>query len=458
MRRAETQEIRSTRNPACGLLVGALLAILLLLLFDLPLTAAAKTSPVEITFWHVWGGARIPLVEQQIKEFEERFPGIKVNHELISAQGMMEKYLAAMAGGMPPDVIMIHGRDHLPAFAARKALIELDKYMERDGIQASDVWYKAEYETYQWQGKTYALPFATGTGFFLLFYNKGHFKDAGLDPNRPPRTWSQVEEYTKRLTVRKGDDFERIGFDPAQGCTVANYIFREWLFLNDGHVISPDGRKILFNSPEGVETLKWLVRFYDSQYGGYDKVRAIVSGPGPAPYREAFQLGKVSMLVDGVWLPLTISKDAPHIDYGIAVMPYNDRNPKARLRNIVEGGWGYAIPKGAKHPDEAWEWLKWTCIDKGNLDFFKAQLRPSPVIKLNNDPFFAKSSPFWGIIQESLEKSEYSPASPVQSKLNEITMQMLEEALLRRRTPEDAIKWAASESQKVLDDWWARAR
>ena len=413
------------------------------------------SGPVDVTFWHVWGGTRLPLVEDQIKTFQAKNPNIVIKHTLIPSTGMDEKYLTAIASGDPPDVMMIHGMNQLPSFAAKSALLPLDKQIEKDKIKPAEVWFAPEYSTYLYQKKPYCLPFATGTGFFLLFYNKAHFKEAGLDPAKPPKTWSEAEQYTAKLTVKKGTTIERVGFDPAQGAATANYVMREWTFLNNGNIIAADGKKILYNSPEGIDALKWVVGVYDSAYGGFDKVQAMVAGAGAAPYREAFQTKKCSMLIDGVWLPLTIKTDAPDVDYGIALLPYNDKNSKAKQRNICEGGWGYGLAKGAKHPDQAWEWLKWTCMDVGNLEFFKAQLRPSPVIKYKNDPYFSANNPYWSVILEAIDNSEISQASPVQSKLNQITKQMTEEALLKKKTPADAIAWGATESQKALDEYWA---
>lgn len=417
-------------------------------------TAAQETQQeVTISYWHVWGGVRLPMVEKQIAGFQAKNPKIKVEQTLISQNEMREKYLTAIASGDPPDVIMIHGQRDFPAFAANKVLVPLDDLIRQEKIDAKSVWFEAEYNTYVWDKATYALPFATGAGFFLLFWNKDHFKEAGLDPERAPRSWTELEEYARKLTVKKGAGFDRIGFDPAQGGAASNYIFREWTFLNGGNIISKDGKKILYDSPEGLAALKWMVDFYD-MYGGFEKVRAMVSGPGEA-YREAFQTGRVSMLVDGVFAPALFAGANPNLKYGTGLVPANDRNPKASIRNIVEGGWGYAIPKGTKHLKEAWEFLKWTTMSEGgNLEFFKAQDRPSPVIRFTNDDHFKKAA-YWPVVQEAMQKSEYSPASPVQAKLNEVTLQMVQEALLRKKTPEEALKSAAAAAQKALDEWWA---
>jgi multiple sugar transport system substrate-binding protein len=184
---------------------------------------------VTINYWHVWAAAALPPVEQQVADFEALHPNIKVNQTSISQTGMAEKYLSAIAGGDPPDIIMIHGARDFPAFAENGALMALDDLLKQDNIDPSKIWFPAEYDTYVWNGKTYALPYATGTGFFLLFWNKGMFEAAGLDPETPPKTWSELEEFTEKLTVKNASgEFEQIGFDPAVGGAPSNYIFREW--------------------------------------------------------------------------------------------------------------------------------------------------------------------------------------------------------------------------------------
>ena len=83
-------------------------------------------------------------------------------------------------------------------------------------------------------------------------------------------------------------------------------------------------------------------------YGGFENVRPIVSG-GRA-FRNSFLEGKLSSLFDGIWMFLIMEAQAPDVDWGVAHVPYNDRNPAARTQYMIEGAWGYAIPTGVKNP------------------------------------------------------------------------------------------------------------
>ncbi len=416
--------------------------------------AKEEVGPATISFWHVWGGPRIPLMEKQIADFEAQNPNIKVEDTLIDQGGMDQKYLTAIAGGDPPDAIMVHGARFFPAFASKNALVSLDEYLKKDKMKGEKIWYKAEWETYRYKGKTYGLPLATGGGMFLFFYDKTDFEKVGLDPRKPPSTWQELEEYAGKLTVKKGNKVEKMGFDLIG---TGNFPFKEWLFLNNGNCISSDGKKMLFNSKEGVETLQWMVGYTDRLYGGYDNIlgftdKTISSG---RVQRAEWYAGNISMHVDGVWHFLQLKSEAPDKKYGVALMPYNSKNTKAKVRNIVEGGWCYSIPKGTKYPDAAWEWLKYTCASEGNLNFFKSQLRPSPVKEFNEDPYFAENNPFWSIVKETLAKSERSLASPAQSEIDVAVIQMTDEAMLHKKSPEDALKWGAEAAQKALDEFWA---
>lgn len=438
------------------MIIGATLA----LLAGLPVFAGGAQEetkpmgPVTITFWHVWGGPRIPVMEQQIADFQAVNPNITVEDTLIDQGGMDQKYLTAIAGGDPPDAIMVHGGRFFPAFAAKNVLVSVDEYLKKEGMKGTDIWYEAEFKTYQFKGKTYGLPLATGGGMFLFFYDQNDFSKAGLDPQKPPATWKELEAYAKKLTVRSGNKVSKMGFDLIG---TGNFPFKEWLFLNNGNCISADGKKILYNSKEGLETLQWMTDFTDRLYGGYENIVGFTDSTtaNGRVQRAEWYAGNIAMHIDGVWHFLQLQSSAPDKKYAVAQMPYNGDNSKAKVRNIVEGGWCYSIPVGAKHADAAWEWLKYTCAGEGNLNFFKAQLRPSPVKKFNDDPFFAENNAYWDVVQENLVMSEYSPAVPAQAEIDAVLIQFVDEALFQKKSPQAALTWGAESAQKILDEYWA---
>jgi multiple sugar transport system substrate-binding protein len=411
--------------------------------------APAEEGPVTLRWWHVWGGARVPMMDEQVADFQALYPDITVDHLLIDQAGMIEKYLTAMASGDPPDVIMIRGRDFLK-FASRDTLVELGPYLARDDMKIEEIFYEAEYKTCQWEGKTFALPLATGGGFYFLFCNMDHLAEAGYD--EPPKNWQELEDAAQQLTIKTGDTFERIAFD---NNAFANFPFKEWLFLNNGVFISEDGKQFLFDSPEGNETMEWMVGFNERLYGGYE---AIAGAMGVATWRdEPFRNGILSMMVHGVWGFKGYIDEPPEFEWAAAGLPYNANNPDAEYANIVEGGWVYGIPKLSKHHDAAWELVKYSTFGDGNLKFMQGMYRCSPAIAHNEDPWFAENNPFWSVVQAALAAGKYSTTTPVQSETDAVITDMREQAAYGKMTPEEAIDWGLEEAQKLLDEYWASA-
>lgn len=447
--------VRLTRRELLRLGLGvAGTAVLAAACGPKPAASPEPTGPVTLRWWHVWGGSRVPLMDKQVEDFDALHPDIKVDHLLISQDGMYEKYLTAIAGGNPPDVIMILSTV-LPSFATKNVLLELDSYLERDKIDPKEVWYPAEFEESVFGGRTYALPLSTGGGYFFMFYNQQHVKEAGLDP-KGPQNWEELEEYSKALTIKEGDEVKRVGLDLISDQDIGE-MFLEFLFLNGGDFISKDQKKLLFNSDQGVETLEWMVGFMDRVFGGYDKVAGfrVAAGSG----RKAWYAGQKSMHIEGVWVWSSIDAQSPELAQNFSAwrVPKNAKNPNAKDEHYSGGGWTYAIPRLSEHHDQARELLKYATVGDGNLNFFKGQKRPSPNMKVNEDPYFREVNKDWDTIQWVLLHTRFSPPTPVYPEQRDILNLAVEEAYAHKKSPKEALQEAYDKAQKLLDKYWEQA-
>lgn len=425
--------------------IVAVCAVTLLLLG----AASVAFAQTQITFWHVWDGARLPIIEQIVANFEAKNPGIKVQAELVSQQGLMEKYLTAIAGGAPPDVIQVNA-SFFRAFAERGALMPLDPYMEQEGFDPYAAFYASEYEAFVSDGTTFGLPLDV-SGSYLYFWDKDQFAEAGLDPEQPPRTWTELEEFAKKLTVQNPDgSFERLGFHPA---AVSNTPFLVWLYLNGGQMYSEDVSEVRFNEPEGIETMEWIIGFADRLYGGYNNILPYLGDATDNGWHVTglFYTGQVASHISGVWHFAQLAANAPDKNYGVAVLPHNGDNPDAKLRQPVFGGWSYAIPAGAKNPEAAWKFIKYATAEEGSLDFFLAQQRPSASPVVNADPRFARDNPHWDVVLETLANREFIPILSIQPQILRVVKEMTELAIRARMSPSEAVNWGAQEIQALLD-------
>jgi multiple sugar transport system substrate-binding protein len=154
--------------------------------------------------------------------------------------------LEATSGNSTYDVVMQAGT--LPQLANVGALLPLDEYIARDSFDIS----KMVDNGISYKGKIYGIPVRYDS--FLLHYNSEQFQAAGLDPEKPPTTWEEFEEYGQKLT-RDG----HYGVSRGYG----NNIFAE-AFVNTvyslGGVICDEGNNPVYNDEIGVEALTILIR------------------------------------------------------------------------------------------------------------------------------------------------------------------------------------------------------
>lgn len=228
------------------------------------------------------------------------------------------------------------------------ALTPLDDFIRRDHFDTSayiDVYWQSS----RHRGQTWCLP--TTPAAVALHWNKDMFQAAGLDPEQPPRTIGELEDFAAKLT-RRGPDGKivQIGFlptEPGSWNWAWGYFFGGK--LNDGL------EKITANSPENIAALSWVTSFAEKY--GREELLAFRQGFGSfdSP-QNAFIAGKVGMILQGVWMANFIRFHNPHLRYGCAPFPTsfdNHGEPVTVAEMDV-----ITIPRGAKHPEEAWEVIK----------------------------------------------------------------------------------------------------
>lgn len=397
--------------------VTLLLALLLAALF-LP-GCADESLPPGVIRLQVWGlklGDETPGLIARIKEFERRHPNIRVSVLSMGAGEMNpQKLMTSIVGNVPPDLIQ-QDRFTIGDWASRETFLPLDGYIARDrnlpdGIRKEE-FYKACWSEAQYEGKVFAIPF--GTDDRALYYNRAVFREAGLDPDKPPRTWEELKDYTKRLTqTAKDGSFKRIGFIPNYG--------NSWLYIyswqNDGEFMSPDGRTCTMDNPRSVAALQYMVDLYD-MLGGVTKVTAYQSG-FQANEMDPFLTGKIAMKIDGNWTLNNIARFAPDLDFAVAPAPV----PAERLAQTLggkpgrfhgqdpfvtwAGGFSFAIPKGAAHPEEAWEFIKWMNSPESWLVDAKVQKAYN---RSKDRPYVPNLSANMRVNDALL--AQYAPASP----------------------------------------------
>ncbi|HLO99001.1 MAG TPA: ABC transporter substrate-binding protein, partial [Fimbriimonas sp.] len=316
----------------------------------------------EVVFWGLSLGPDSKGQDAVIREFEKRNPDLKIKLLSMGAGRMdPQKLMTSIVGNVAPDIIF-QDRFTISDWASRGAFRPLNDLIERD--QATDPlcptpsqYYPATWEEATYLGKTYAIP--TESDNRVLYWNRGVFKKeaetlrkAGLDPERAPRTWTEILAYSKALTkFDKQGRLVRAGFIPNFG----NAWLYMYAFQNNASFMSADGRRCTLLSDESREALEFIVKGYDV-VGGYEKAKAFESG-FQGQENDCFIQGQVVMKIDGDWILNTLSRYGPNLDFQGAPPPVPDDRYYKRGRFANEkdqfvtwvGGFSVAIPKGAKN-------------------------------------------------------------------------------------------------------------
>lgn len=355
-------------------------ACLLLLITTLASAQTPTSTPrKEVVFWGLSLGPDTKGQDAVIREFERRNPDLKVKLLSMGAGRMdPQKLMTSIVGNVAPDIIY-QDRFTISDWASRGAFRSLDDLISRDKndplCPKPEQYYPATWQEASYEGKVYAIP--TSSDNRILYWNRKIFNEeadklraAGLDPTRPPNTWSELLAYSKVLTKfdSKGN-LVRAGFLPNFG----NSWLYMYAFQNNASFMSPDGRRCTMNTPEAREALDFIVKGYDV-VGGYEKAKNFESG-FQGNENDAFIVGQVVMKIDGDWILNTLSRYAPDLNFQGSPPPVPDDrfNHKGRFANEKDtfvtwmGGFSLAIPRGAKNLDGAWRLIKFMTSTEGRL-------------------------------------------------------------------------------------------
>lgn len=358
----------------------ALLAVALFFIFRPP--ASPTDGRLHITYWEKWTGFEGEACRAVVDAFNARQDRIWV--DLLAVSRVDQKMLLATAGGNPPDVAGLWDFN-VDVFAGYNALKPLDELCAASGL-GPDYYLPAYWELCLVGGTVYALP--TTPASAGLHYNKKHFREAGLDPEKPPRTLEELDEFSKKLTI-KGQDgrYERMGFMPSE----PGWWNWGWGYFFGGELWNGSDR-ITARTPENIRAFQW-VKSYADDYGTRD-LQLFQSGFGNfSSPQNAFIDEKVSMEIQGVWMYNYIDKYNPKLEWGAAPFPYPADRPDLANRTPV-GLDVLVIPAGAKHPDEAWEFIQYVQSQEGMEMLCLGQRKHSPLAEVSDEFYRLHPHPY----------------------------------------------------------------
>ncbi|MEP6754091.1 MAG: extracellular solute-binding protein, partial [Chthonomonadales bacterium] len=304
----------------------------------------------------MWTGQEEKSWLAVIKQYEKSHSGIHIEN----LGGVIEdsRTVRALVAGSPPDLFTIADPLFLGSLAANDALLPLDDLFKSSGFKHDD-FIVASLKICQFKGRLYAMPYLVDC--FALLWNKKLFKEAGMDPERPPATTEELAVAIRKLTKTKDDQLVQLGLQPPVEFNAIPAMFGAYLLAPDGKTITPD-------SKENLAALNWYMQVIKDE-GGNEKVTAFAAGFGQMQSpNNPFFTGQAAMSLGGEWMPNWCERYAPNLDYGVAPMPHPANRPDLKAPTFI-GGNVFCIPKDSRHAKEAWDLLAWMQTDEAQILF-----------------------------------------------------------------------------------------
>ncbi len=363
-----------------------------------------------------------------IAHYEKGNPGIKIHWVDIQFQAVEQKLLAAIAGGVPPDVVNLNV-EFTTRIAEKGALADLDALVPP---AERDKYFEGFWASARFRGHSYGIPWYVAPA--VIIYNAELFKKAGLNPLEPPSSEDEMITTARHLKERA----KVYGFMPLVDSV--QFLYR---FLENGlAVLSADGKRAVFNSPAHVAYLQRYVELFKKDYFPEDTLRRGFLGAV-----ERYSAGQLGMLVVGPQFLLRIKASNPEVYARSFVAPY----PLGKGRVIHTPLMTITIPKASKHQQEAAKFALFVTSDANQLAFSKLVVIFPSTRAAAADPYFKEKGPGpeWKARAIAADELKFGRDLTLvignEGELFKVFREAVERAFFGKMTPQQALDWAVRE-------------
>jgi sn-glycerol 3-phosphate transport system substrate-binding protein len=407
------------------------------------LASASARAAVELSFYYpvAVGGPITKIIDGMVADFEKANPDAKIKAIYAGTyQESITKALTALKSGEPPNLAVLLSTDMF-------TLIDEDAILPWNQLATSaadKAWLGSFYPGFmansQTGGKIWGIPFQRST--VVQYWNKVAFKEAGLDPERPPTSWAEMVAFGQKLTKRDAN-----GNVTQWGLQIPSSGFPYWLFQalateNDAMLMNEAGTQVNFANPAVVEALQFFV-----DLSRKDKIMpaGIVEwGTTPKDFFER----KVAMIWTTTGNLTNVKTNAP-FEFGVAQLP-----AKRRPGSPTGGGNFYlfkkttpeqravalAFAKFMTMPERAAEWG----IKTGYVAV-RPEAWDTPEMKA-----YVAGFPAAAVARDQLKSAVAEFSTHENQRVTQALNDGLQAALTGTKTPEQAMKDAQREADRIL--------
>jgi ABC-type glycerol-3-phosphate transport system substrate-binding protein len=385
---------------------------------------------------------------QELKDSFEAASGATVVYNPIPENELYNKVRLSIVGKTGAYDGMFTGAGGAKDFGMSGMLSPIEAAPDIADFFAGDV---AQYTV---GDKLYGAPLSSDTNIF--YWRKDLFEAAGLDPNTPPATYDQLQEYAVKLTTdangkHPGED----GFDPNNIQTyglafkgaktlASTWEWYNYLYAFGGNVFD-DKFNVIVNQPEAVAALQWVTdnfrekMVYPADTLTYDY----------AEYSALWLQGKVAMGINWPFMYALLQDPAQS---SVVDKVNIGRKPSQKTHGGNIGGWSFNVLKSAPNEAVALDFAKW--VQRKQTAETVASVGTTPVRISVMDAKQKEAGQPWKAIAENLQDGQMvMPIAtgdswlPIESALQTA----IQESLLGQKTPQQALDDAAAAIKGILE-------
>ena len=302
------------------------------------LHAQAQT---EIQWWHSMGGALGEWVNDLAKDFNASQTDYKIVPTFKGTYDeSMTAAIAAYRAGNAPHILQVYEVGTATMMASKGAIIPVTKVMADAGIKFDASTYVPAVSSYYTAPNGQMLSFPFNSSTTVLFYNKDAFKSAGLDPEKPPKTWIELTQAAAKLKASGA----KCPFTTSWASWTQLESFSAWHnveFATKGNGMRGTDARLAFNSPLHVRHIENLANM--SKQGLF-----VYKGRGNAA-DATFVSGECAMTTGSSALYGNVARNSK-FGFGISTLPYYP-DVEGAPQNTVIGGASLWVMSGKKAPE-----------------------------------------------------------------------------------------------------------
>jgi len=387
----------------------------------------------QISWWVTEPGFK--NAQELAAKFEKANPGITIKLQSNPYGGLEGKTMIALRSGQPPDIMEVQ-TSWVPSYIATNTLEPIGETIA--GTTPLDQFLPAAISSASVDGKLYAMPFQAES--LAMIYRKDLYRQAGLDPDKPPQTWDEMIKVSQALTKVSGGKAQ-FGYGIAGGGPEGegNTLYRSlpYLWMAGGGILSDDGKTVIVNSPDSVRGIS----FYTDMYTKYKVAPPSTLENGGLELRRLFMSGAIANYQGTPTELERFQADAPSLEYGVSIMPH----PEGKQTAALLGGWAFIVPAKRANKDDTLKLVAFLATTE-NVGFYTRSFPTiDAALKL---PRFA--DPRLDGFKEMLKYGRQQPAVPGWLQITGIYYRHVQEILIGDATPQQAMDAAAKEISDVI--------